>query len=108
LALLGTIAGVTDEWDVPLMIARGFSSKDFIFGAAEHIASTHKPAYLYQIGDHDPSGIKAWNSVQTTLRRYLNNFFPEYEHEVTFERIAITPEQVEHQGSREISKVALP
>ena len=93
MALLGVIVKITDKWDVPLMISRGFASKDFCYGAAESIALGDKPAFIYQVGDHDPSGVKAWQSVERNIRRYLASF--DYEHDITFDRIAVTPEQIE-------------
>jgi len=94
MALLGVIYEVTAKWDVPLMISRGFAIKDFCYRTAESIALESKPAYLYQVGDHDPSGVKAWEAVETSIRRYLDRFF-NYQECVTFDRIAVTPEQIE-------------
>lgn len=95
MALLGVIGEVTDRWDVPLMIARGFSSKDFCYSAAQSIVVDDKPAFIYQVGDHDPSGIKAWQSVERNIFRYVGLIDSEFEHDMIFERIAVTPEQIE-------------
>ena len=92
MALLGVINKITDKWDVPLMITRGFASKDSCYGAAESIALDDKPAFIYQVGDHDPSGVKAWQSVERNICRYLASF--DYEHDITFDLIAVTPEQI--------------
>lgn len=56
-ALAGVLYEITEEYDVPLMVVRGFPSKDFVHGAAETIEATGKPAYLYYFGDQDPSGL---------------------------------------------------
>ncbi len=55
-ALAGVLYDVTSEWDVPLMVTRGYPSLSFLYTAAEAIAEQEKPVYLYYFGDHDPSG----------------------------------------------------
>ena len=87
-ALAGVLYEITAEWDVPLMVVKGFPSKDFVHGAAESIEAEGKPAYLYYFGDQDPSGLWIWKDVQSKIRRYAPDA------DVTFERIAVTPEQI--------------
>jgi hypothetical protein len=79
---------VTEEYDVPLMVVRGFASKAFLHGAAECIAAKGKPAYIYYFGDLDPSGLAIWRNVQASIQRYAPGA------DITFERRAITEEQV--------------
>jgi hypothetical protein len=87
-SLSGVIFPVTAQWGVPLMITRGFSSSTFLHGAAETITNIGKKAFLSYVGDYDPSGLVAWEDIQRRLRRYAPDA------DITFERIAITPEQV--------------
>jgi hypothetical protein len=88
-----TVAGVimeeTEPFDVPLMVARGFSSLTFLYNSARAIADRGKPAHIYHCGDHDPSGRVSARAIERTLRR----FAPEVE--INFECIAVTPEQIE-------------
>ena len=50
-AIRGVIfAAVTVEYDVPLMISRGFSSETFLYETAEDINDEGKPAVIYQLG----------------------------------------------------------
>lgn len=88
-AMTGVIYPVTYEWDVPLWVARGYSSETFIYDAAQRVRRVRKPAVIYQLGDHDPSGTGAWVHIQDKLRE----FAPEIE--FVFERLAVTPEQIE-------------
>jgi hypothetical protein len=53
-ALSGVIIPVTSEYDVPLMVARGYASLSFLSSAAEAVAEEDRPCYIYQLGDHDP------------------------------------------------------
>lgn len=84
----GVLAPITQRWDVPLMSARGFSSKTFLHSAAPTIDWRDKPAYLYYFGDYDPSGVHIDRNVERGLERYGATDFE-------FRRIAVTAEQIE-------------
>jgi hypothetical protein len=88
-AIRGVVWPITDEYDVPLMISRGFSSETFLYETAEDITNEGNPAVIYQIGDHDPSGVAAWEDIQRKLTRFVDNSVG-----LEFERIAVTPEQI--------------
>lgn len=66
-ALAGVVVPITTKYDVPLMVARGFSSLSFLHSAAEDINALEKPAYIYHLGDHDPSGVCAGQKIEQTL-----------------------------------------
>lgn len=87
-AICSIVSPVTNKWDVPLMIARGFASESFLWSTASEIRDVGKPTVVYNLGDHDPSGVAAWQHVQHQLRR----FAPQVD--IVFERIAVTPEQI--------------
>jgi hypothetical protein len=88
-ALAGVLLEETKVYDVPLMVARGYSSISFIHSAAKTIEAKGKPAYIYHFGDLDPSGVDAARDIDVKLRRYAPNA------EIHFERPAVTREQVE-------------
>jgi hypothetical protein len=88
-ALAGTIYDVTEEFDVPLMVARGYSSITFLHTAAEAIAEIGKPAYVYQLGDWDPSGQNAADHIERKLREYAPGA------EIHYEKLAVTKAQIE-------------
>jgi hypothetical protein len=87
-AIAGILSQVTMEWDVPLMVVRGFSSITFLHSAAESIAATGKPAYLYYFGDYDPSGLVIPQKVEQRLRE-----FAPYA-DIEFVRVAVNEEQI--------------
>ncbi len=89
-AIRGAVLPITEQYDVPLMIAKGFPSDTFLYETADEIADDCKPAIIYQLGDHDPSGVAAWEDT----KRKLRSFIPPHI-ELTFERIAVTPEQID-------------
>jgi hypothetical protein len=88
-ALAGVIYAVTEVWDVPLMVTRGYPSLTFLYGAAETIAAVGKPAWIYYLGDYDPSGL----DIARTVERGLREFAPDAD--IRFERVAVTAEQIE-------------
>lgn len=90
-AITGVIYPVTNQFDVPLMVSRGFSSETFLWSTAEDINAEGNPVVIYQVGDHDPSGVAAWEDIQDKLRRFVNPSL-----DVLFERIAVTPSQIHH------------
>ena len=68
-ALSGVIWPVTSEWDVPLMVTRGYPSRPtFLHGAAEEMASTTRTTHVYYIGTLHPSGKDIPRMVEENLR----------------------------------------
>jgi hypothetical protein len=87
-ALAGVIYPVTSMYDVPLMVARSYASLSFLYDAAEYINDLDVPAYIYHLGDFDPSGVNAGEKIEETLREMAPDAH------ITFERIAVTEEQI--------------
>lgn len=88
-AISGVILPVTASWDVELGIVRGYSSETFAYSIADSIAATTKTTFVYQLGDHDPSGVDAWRSFEERVRGFgLGG-------DAVFERLAVTPAQIE-------------
>jgi hypothetical protein len=88
-ALSGVIYPVTSQYDVPLMVARGYASLSFLHSAAEYINELGAPVYIYHLGDFDPSGVNAGEKIEETLRELAPDA------EIHFERIAVTPYQID-------------
>jgi hypothetical protein len=88
-ALAGTIFPVTSEFDVPLMVARGYASLTFLHEAAEAIVAQQRPVSILHLGDYDPSGINAAEKIEETLRTYAPAA------DITFRRLAVTDEQIQ-------------
>jgi hypothetical protein len=71
-ALAGVLYDVTSEYDVPLMVTRGYPSFSYLASAAEAIRATGKPTYLYYFGDHDPSGVDIPRHIEKQLGELIN------------------------------------
>ena len=88
-ALSGVILPVTSMYDVPLMVARGYASLSFLHSAAKYISTIQVPAYIYHLGDFDPSGVNAGQKIEDGIRELAPDA------EVRFERLAVKPDQIE-------------
>lgn len=94
-AISGVVYPVTAEFDVELCITRGYSSETFTHSIAQTVRQNDlrgKTTFVYQLGDHDPSGVDAWRSFGERVREFARS--RPYEARVHFERIAVTPEQI--------------
>ena len=65
------------------------SSATFIYETADTIKAAGRPALIFYVGDYDASGML----IPEVIERGLRTFAPEVE--ITFERIAVTAEQIE-------------
>ena len=87
-ALSGVLWPVTQRYDVPLMVSRGYASLSFLYSAAEAMEYEDRPCHVYHLGDWDPSGQDAARHIEETLRDLAPSA------EIYFERIAVTPDQI--------------
>ncbi|MDX1401125.1 MAG: hypothetical protein R3245_04310 [Kiloniellales bacterium] len=87
-ALSGVLWPVTQKYDVPLMVSRGYASLSFLHSAAEEMEDQDRPCHVYHLGDWDPSGQDAARHIEVTLRELAPSA------EIYFERIAVIPEQI--------------
>lgn len=91
-SIAGVVTRLCDELAVSLYAAGGFSSLSLPYEAAERIkakgyAHFEDPVHVLYIGDFDPAGMLIPDSIEEELKGHLN-------HEVLFDRIAITEEQI--------------
>ena len=88
-ALAGVISDVTEAYAVPLYVSRGFASDSYLYSAAESIIEDGRPVFIYEFGDHDPSGVLSMRATKRKLAEFVNG-----QVEVEFVRAAVTPEQI--------------
>jgi methylphosphotriester-DNA--protein-cysteine methyltransferase len=89
-ALSGVIWPVTQKYDVPLMVSRGYASLSFLASAAEAMECEYRPCHIYHLGDWDPSGQDAARHIEETLRDLAPTA------EIHFKRIAVVPTQISY------------
>jgi hypothetical protein len=89
-ALAGVVVEVTDPWDVPLMVARGYPSLSFLHSAAETMRyeARDKDVVVLYLGDHDPSGDDIARKVEEDLSEMSGC-------DIEFVRVAATERQIE-------------
>ena len=88
-ALAGVLSAVTSQWDIPLMVTRGYPSLSYLYEAADAINDLEKPTFLYYFGDHDPSGVDITRAVEDGIREFAPDA------DITFHRVAVTIDQIE-------------
>ena len=91
-ALSGIMWDATAAYDVPLLSSKGMPSLTFLHSTAEQMRreweSRRRPSFIYQFGDHDPTGALIPRTIETRLRE----FCPEIE--FTVERVSLTEQQI--------------
>lgn len=86
-ALAGVFYDITNEYDVPLYVTRGYSSETFLYEAAQSLKDIDKPIYIYHFGDFDPSGRDAARHIAVSLKEF-GAVFTFVESAVTYQQIA--------------------
>ena len=89
-AVTGTIYPVTERFDVPLMVCRGYSSETFCYEAFAARDGDPRPYIVLYLGDFDRAGQDAARALKEKLER----FAAEIDIEVYFESLAVTPDQI--------------
>jgi hypothetical protein len=93
-ALAGVIKAAADRYDVPVLISKGMPSLTQLYGTACEIYRADeagKQSYIYQFGDHDPSGVL----IPQTIERRLNELCEKLDCSPPIvERVALTEEHI--------------
>src|SRR5262245_21732793 len=94
-ALAGVIEDAASDYDVPLVVSKGMPSITQLYEAAREIANAAhragKYTYIYQFGDHDPSGVLIPKTIKHRLGELCEKFDCPPPH---FERVALTEQQI--------------
>jgi hypothetical protein len=97
-ALSGFIWDVASDYDVPVVVSKGTPSLTQLYESFQNVhraAQASKTPYLYQFGDHDPSGCL----IPRVMAARFDDFCQRADcQRPTIERIALTPEQIRHYG----------
>lgn len=94
-ALAGVLVGITDHWDVPLMVTRGYPSLSFLHSAGsvmgDRCRRNGQATSVLYLGDRDPSGDDIARKVDEDLRGFAGADAAEM---FEFTRLAVTAGQV--------------
>jgi hypothetical protein len=95
-ALSGIIWDAASEYDVPVVVSKGVPSLTQVYASFRNIkraAAVGKQSYLYQFGDHDPTGCL----IPRVIKSRLNEFCAEQDCPPPIvKRAALTESQVSH------------
>jgi hypothetical protein len=89
-AIASIVASKAGAFGVPVFVARGFASLSSLYSAANTFRDAiraGKRVAVYHLGDYDPSGVAAGESMVSALRDDFNV-------EVEFTRAAVTRDQI--------------
>src|SRR5262249_6317530 len=93
-ALAGIIYDAASDYDVPVIVSKGMPSLTQVYGTFTRIARAAragKESYLYQFGDHDPTGCLIPKTIQARLNEFCEKYDVAYP---AVERVALTEEQI--------------
>lgn len=92
-ALAGVLEPVCQEWDLPLLPARGYPSATTLREFAKgRIMRSSQDIVVLHLGDHDPSGIDMSRDLEERLTLFSRNRV-----NIDFRRLALNMDQVEEQ-----------
>jgi hypothetical protein len=97
-AISGVIEPVTGRYDVPLGVLRGYASESFAWTVAQSVMQGAGEVFIYQLGDHDPSGVDAWRAFTAKVTGFVDEHYTDTADWLHFERLAVTPEQITAMG----------
>jgi hypothetical protein len=90
-ALAALLYEITSDYDVPLLVSRGMPSLSILHGTALEIMAADrdgKQTYVYQFGDHDPTGVIIPKAIEKRLEEMALGC------DITVERVALTEELI--------------
>jgi hypothetical protein len=89
-ALVGVIEGVCQEFDVPFLSCRGYTSQSEMWGGAMRLRETKRGKQIpviFHLGDHDPSGRDMTRDITDRLAMFMGG--------TRLERLALNMNQIE-------------
>jgi len=88
-ALVGVIANVCEEADVPYFSCRGYDSQSAMWAAAQRLERWERRGQtpvIFHFGDHDPSGLDMTRDIEDRLTMFMGG--------VEIRRLALNMDQV--------------
>ena len=87
-ALAEVLLTGTQQWNIPIMVSRGFSSVTFLYNAARVIKRQGKPAFVYVFTDYDTAG----EIIAMKIKEAFATHAPASD--ITVKRVAVTKAQI--------------
>lgn len=93
--MLPQLYSVAEPYSVPVYSSGGFDSLTAKKRLSARICDIGKPAIILHLGDYDPSGVSIFDSVAEDVEAFVMADRPHGYVDVTFERVALTGDQVQ-------------
>lgn len=93
--MLPQVERIAGPYGIPVQSSGGFDSLTAKYGLADFL-SEWPAAEVLHIGDHDPSGVHVFTSLAEDVRAICAD--SDHAVDVTFTRLAVTPEQIPPTG----------
>jgi hypothetical protein len=93
-ALAGIIEDAASDYDVPIIVSKGMPSLTQLYGTAREIERADeagKQTFIYQFGDHDPSGVLIPKTIRYRLYQLCEQLGCQ---PPIIERVALTEQQI--------------
>ena len=93
-ALAGVIYDAASDYDVPVIVSKGMPSLTQVHGSFQKIyraSKAGKKCFIYQFGDHDPTGMIIPKVIEDRMRWFCERTDSDMP---TIERYALTKEQI--------------
>lgn len=84
------ISTITYPLDIPLVVARGFSSATYVKNAVDRFMKIEKPIHIIYISDFDPEGNYFPELFKTQLKERFN-----FAAEITITKLSLTKQDIE-------------
>lgn len=94
--MIPQVVKVAKPHHIPVRSRGGFESTTAKYEAARRYANRARPTVVLDVGDHDPSGVARLEALAEDIRKMVLDMGGTGR--VRFERVAVTPEQVEKYG----------
>ena len=88
------LSRIAHPYGIVVFSSGGFDSTTAKYDAAARIVSVDQKTVVLHIGDHDPSGLSVFASAAEDVTALVDDLGGA--HAPVFERVAVTPEQVDH------------
>jgi len=86
-ALSGVFREVTDRYQAPLVVTRGYPSRSLLWESRRLIEEDGRPCFIYYFGDHDATG--------KDIERVVGEELSQSDTRIAFKRVAILPEDID-------------
>ena len=87
--MIPQLVRVAQPYSIPVVSSGGFNSLTVKYDMAAEVKRKGKPAIFLHVGDYDPSGVSIYDSLAADVIAFSEGL-------ASFERVALTPEQIEH------------